>query len=510
MAILTAVGWLIVDYTAHGITQTLYAPEIKFTVHSDKIEVFRVAPDKSVLYKLGETEPEIDRIDTAFLYDVDHDGRLELVALVWMHQDYFDNRDYLKPIRGDLPSQHIRIYDISPGLSLKWGGSTMQPPVTEFGLCGDTIKTMCGYTSDYDNFPKKLEHISLSWDGWSLGIHEFADTTTLPSIFIAGETMLARQVGDSLRKYPSKTYLFDSFKPYLKQSTLAILPLENTFVTNPKDCGDSCLVLQGDAKLIPTLRQVGFDLVMLGSNHQGDAGQAGYITTTSELKRDGIQYTGVGNNPTGLLEPTISHIGNLNIGVISADDVRPDYWYVSGNDFGVNSFSQISQGHKSIDTAKIKQLAKIKHDHNIDFLIVHESWGIEYQDSPSDYQVELAHQLIDLGSVDFIFGTHPHVTQSTEVYKNKYIFYSLGNFIFDQTNQDSTRTGIALNLRLNDQIKDNFDGYLADIEVIHYQSCGPQQSNLDLTQPYLNESISLETLSQDRDRACVYYMPVVL
>jgi len=43
----------------------------------------------------------------------------------------------------------------------------------------------------------------------------------------------------------------------------------------------------------------------------------------------------------------------------------------------------------------------------------------------------LAHQFIDQGA-DLIVGTHPHVVQEVEIYKNKLIFYSLGNFIFDQ------------------------------------------------------------------------------
>ena len=53
--------------------------------------------------------------------------------------------------------------------------------------------------------------------------------------------------------------------------------------------------------------------------------------------------------------------------------------------------------------------------------------------SPNENQVKIAHELIDYGA-DVVIGSHPHVTQGIEMYNGKPIFYSLGNFIFDQSN----------------------------------------------------------------------------
>lgn len=58
--------------------------------------------------------------------------------------------------------------------------------------------------------------------------------------------------------------------------------------------------------------------------------------------------------------------------------------------------------------------------------------GTEFVDNPGLEQIKLAHWLIDIG-YDLIIGMHPHVLQGYEVYKDKYIFYSLGNFVFNMS-----------------------------------------------------------------------------
>ena len=64
-------------------------------------------------------------------------------------------------------------------------------------------------------------------------------------------------------------------------------------------------------------------------------------------------------------------------------------------------------------------------------VIVFFHWGNEFTRKINPKQKELAHQSIDSGA-DIVLGTHPHVVQPLEIYKNKLIAYSLGNFIFDQ------------------------------------------------------------------------------
>jgi poly-gamma-glutamate synthesis protein (capsule biosynthesis protein) len=66
--------------------------------------------------------------------------------------------------------------------------------------------------------------------------------------------------------------------------------------------------------------------------------------------------------------------------------------------------------------------------------------GIEYMPKPSKSQIEFAHAAIDCGAT-LVVGHHPHVIQPEEHYKAGLIFYSLGNFVFDQYQREATQHG---------------------------------------------------------------------
>ena len=64
-----------------------------------------------------------------------------------------------------------------------------------------------------------------------------------------------------------------------------------------------------------------------------------------------------------------------------------------------------------------------------DLVVVLVHWGIEHMALPERYQQELGRRYIDAGA-DLVIGSHPHVLQGFENYKDRWIAYSLGNFIF--------------------------------------------------------------------------------
>ncbi len=81
-----------------------------------------------------------------------------------------------------------------------------------------------------------------------------------------------------------------------------------------------------------------------------------------------------------------------------------------------------------------------------DFKVAYIHWGVEFIDHPYHDQRRIAHHLVDLG-FDLIIGMHPHVLQGYEIYKGKYIFYSLGNFVFNMAYTPS-RYGAVVNVNL--------------------------------------------------------------
>jgi poly-gamma-glutamate synthesis protein (capsule biosynthesis protein) len=76
--------------------------------------------------------------------------------------------------------------------------------------------------------------------------------------------------------------------------------------------------------------------------------------------------------------------------------------------------------------------------------------GVEYTRRPDQPQIDFARNAIDYGA-DIVIGAHPHWTQVFEQYKGKYIFYSLGNFIFDQEWSRDTKEGLALKITLHNR-----------------------------------------------------------
>ena len=95
-----------------------------------------------------------------------------------------------------------------------------------------------------------------------------------------------------------------------------------------------------------------------------------------------------------------------------------------------------------------------------DYVIVNIHWGTEYKPTSNARQQYLAHLFIDNGA-DIIIGHHPHVIQEMEIYNNKPIFYSLGNFIFDQYWSTPTQVGLGVGLVL---YKDQISTYLFPLQ----------------------------------------------
>ena len=95
----------------------------------------------------------------------------------------------------------------------------------------------------------------------------------------------------------------------------------------------------------------------------------------------------------------------------------------------------------------IKTIKIVKSLNPDNFLIVSLHWGEEYKLINSPAQQKLAHQIIKAGA-DLIIGHHPHVVQNIEKYQGKLIFYSLGNFIFDQYFSPDTQQGLAVGLEI--------------------------------------------------------------
>lgn len=159
-------------------------------------------------------------------------------------------------------------------------------------------------------------------------------------------------------------------------------------------------------------------IVSLGNNHSTNFGSEGVVKTTGYLTNAGVGYFG---DPK-VEENTVAfkHFNGKTIAFISYN-------------YSVKFDSTIAY----IENAKQKS----------DIVAVYAHWGNEYDEKSNSFQKGLAHSFIDAGA-DLVIGMHPHVIQEEEIYKGKYIFYSLGNFVFDQYFSEPTKKGLGVAMEI--------------------------------------------------------------
>ena len=152
------------------------------------------------------------------------------------------------------------------------------------------------------------------------------------------------------------------------------------------------------------------DVYCVANNHAMQHGAEAFVQTVEALEGNGSKCFGLNDRPSAVFEHqgrTISITGFSQR--IDSWSNAPAYWYNP-------EYQEIEE--------EIELLPKDA------FKIVYVHWGNEFINYPSSQQKRFAHWLIDNG-VDLVVGMHPHVLQGFEVYKEKYIFYSIGNFVFD-------------------------------------------------------------------------------
>ena len=248
------------------------------------------------------------------------------------------------------------------------------------------------------------------------------------TVLMLGDMMLDRYVSSSIKQNGSE-HPFANITDFLKEPDLTVVNLEGCFTDfAPRALDPNNLVFTFDPALASVLAATGFDIVSLANNHSFNMGQAGLDQCKQYLFDERLDYFGHPHNTENVSQ--IVEVGDKRIG------------FAGYSELGTSNFSQI------IDEVSITAPL-------VDFMIVFPHWGAEYQKINSTNQQTKAHQLIDAG-VNAVIGAHPHVIQNIEIYQNQPIFYSLGNFLFDQTFSEATMQGLAVKLRISDSEVDYY------------------------------------------------------
>ncbi|MGI6314756.1 MAG: CapA family protein [Patescibacteria group bacterium] len=268
------------------------------------------------------------------------------------------------------------------------------------------------------------------------------------SLWIAGDIMLDRNVHKKTQTVGEEDYNFPFalLSTTTQQYDFRIANLEGPVTDNRSIVSPSNLSFTFSPNYLESLKN-NFEIVNLGNNHTNNFGRDGLKQTREYLDQTGIKYFGDPYNTSSSLSL-----------VIEKNDIKID----------LIGFNQLAGAGFDKVLTEIKNLRP-----QVDYLIALPHWGIEYNNvNPGQVQKTQARQIVDAGA-DIIIAGHPHVIQPIEKYNDKLIFYSLGNFIFDQYFSPETMRGLTISLNLEKAS----DKIISTLELL------PIKLNLDY-QPY--------------------------
>lgn len=176
-----------------------------------------------------------------------------------------------------------------------------------------------------------------------------------------------------------------------------------------------------DPNLVNKLHDYNFDHFTLSNNHFSDQGKKGMEETYTNLDKLKFDYSGCADKVVSDCSSKIITRRNFKIGIAG--------------------FSMV---YGTFDQEKANEVVK-KLKNESDLVIVNLHAGTEYTHFHSDLQQQVARSFVDSGA-DMVIGHHPHVVQGMEIYRGKPIFYSLGNFIFDQYFSYDTQEGLSVGI----------------------------------------------------------------
>jgi hypothetical protein len=262
-----------------------------------------------------------------------------------------------------------------------------------------------------------------------VNIQQPGDSTKVAAVAV-DDTLLIVGVGDIMLGtiIPDRSYLPPNencsgellpTSTYFKEANVAMCNLEGVLTDTPegrKSCNDpsKCYTFGMPTKFAQCLVDAGFDLISVANNHTKDFGTTGKASTAKTLEAAGLQYAGWITKPTAIYEK---------------DGVK----------YGFCAFSPESANCDILDTEEAQRIVRSL-DSVCDVVIVSFHSGAEgaaCQHVPKKDEMfmgynrgdvhKFSHAVIDAGA-DVVFGHGPHVSRAVEVYKDRFIAYSMGNF----------------------------------------------------------------------------------
>ncbi len=274
---------------------------------------------------------------------------------------------------------------------------------------------------------------SVSGEGYEYGAlkseltiveEEVLDVEGNRAIVFVGDVLLARKVERYMERF-SHEYPFMRLDPF-RSDEYVVANFESSIPSVHVPTPFYSLNFSTKSEYAKALRTQGFTHVSLANNHSYDTGHSGFMSTTDVLTASGLTSFGVPGKLTASSTAYVT-LGTSTVALI-----------------GLETLSSVPT-----DEELKNFLGEV--DAQSDLMIVYIHWGNEYALRHSKSQEVFAEKLVSLG-VDAIVGHHPHVVQDIALIDGVPVFYSLGNFVFDQYFSPEVQQGLQLTFEVSHDV----------------------------------------------------------
>ena len=241
------------------------------------------------------------------------------------------------------------------------------------------------------------------------------------SITFTGDVLLDRGVRQFV-EHRSVDKLFSPFVDSVFQSSDLVVANLECPATKIRQPAFKQYIFRAEPEWLQTLKAHGITHLNLANNHSVDQGRIGLADTKKNIQEAGMIPVGAGDNMQEAAQPVLLASTPRNVYLLTSLQMP------------LENFSYLpdktSVSHEDLDSLKTR-VRQLKETDPCCYIIVSLHWGGEHTLRPVPLQRQQAHQLIDTG-VDALICHHTHTLQTIEQYQGKPIYYSIGNFIFDQ------------------------------------------------------------------------------
>ncbi len=239
--------------------------------------------------------------------------------------------------------------------------------------------------------------------------------------------MLSRGVRREILAAHDPALPFRKIAPFFARADISFINLESPF-SDQGPYHEDGLVFHAAPRMIEGLMLARITVASTANNHARDCGSHGVEYTVKWLRCHGVAPVGSSESEADTHRGVVIVRNGLRFGFLG-------YTYDQQNGNWRDLDPRIAHADPVTVAQDVQQLRE-----RVDVVIVSVHNGVEYCVKPAKAQIDFAHAAIDAGAT-VVVGHHPHVSEPQEQYRGGIIFYSLGNFVFDQFQRQATQHG---------------------------------------------------------------------